>query len=113
MAKYDDRLDRHFSALGDATRRSILARLARGRATVGELAAPHDMSLPSFLGHLRKLEEAGLITTAKDGRVRVCQLAPDAFAPAQDWLAEQREIWTGRLDRFDAYVATLKNERDP
>ena len=112
MAKYDDRLDRHFSALGDATRRRILARLARGAATVGELAAPHDMSLPSFLAHVRKLEEAGLITTTKDGRTRVCHLAPEAFAPAQDWLAEQRATWTGRLDRFDAYVTKLAKDRD-
>ncbi|MCE0505881.1 metalloregulator ArsR/SmtB family transcription factor [Roseivivax sp. GX 12232] len=112
MAKYDPRLDLHFAALGDPTRRAILTRLARGRASVSELAAPHDMALPSFMGHLRKLEAAGLITTAKEGRVRVCALAPDAFTPVQDWLAEQRALWTGRLDRFDDYVTSLKKERE-
>ena len=111
MAKYDSRLDRMFSALGDPTRRMIVARLARGRASVGELAAPHDMALPSLLGHLKKLEEAGLITSTKVGRVRTCALAPDAMVPAQDWLSEQRAVWDGRLDRFDTYVTSLKKER--
>ena len=59
MAKYDMQLDRLFTALGDPTRRAILARLARGEATVGELADPHDMALPSFMGHLKKLEQPG------------------------------------------------------
>ena len=111
MAKYDDRLDRHFAALGDPTRRAILARLARGGATVSELAAPHEMALPSFLAHLRKLEAAGLVVTAKEGRTRHCTLAPDAFQPAQDWLADQRAIWTGRLDRLDDYATKLAQER--
>ncbi|WP_370159602.1 ArsR/SmtB family transcription factor [Limimaricola soesokkakensis] len=111
MAKLDARLDLHFAALGDPTRRAILSRLARGPASVSELAAPHDMALPSFMGHLKKLEDAGLITTAKEGRVRHCQLAPDAFAPVQDWLGEQRALWNGRLDRFDDYVANLMKDR--
>lgn len=107
MAKYDAVLDLCFSALGDPTRRAILERLARGEASIGELAAPHDMALPSFLGHVRKLEEAELITTRKDGRTRYCRLADNAFVPVQDWLSAQRALWEGRLDRFDAYVATL------
>ncbi len=112
MAKYDSQLDHLFTALGDPTRRAILSRLARGPAGVSELAAPHDMALPSFMAHLEKLEEAGLITTAKQGRVRVCTLAPDAFLPAQDWLSEQRAIWAGRLDRLDSYVANLVKESE-
>lgn len=111
MTKYDSRLDLHFSALGDPTRRMILSRLARGQASVSELAAHHDMALPSFLGHLKKLEEAGLILTAKTGRVRVCALAPDAFLPAQDWLSEQRAMWNGRLDRLEDYVTGLMEKR--
>ncbi|WP_341213505.1 metalloregulator ArsR/SmtB family transcription factor [uncultured Limimaricola sp.] len=111
MAKYDTNLDLCFTALGDPTRRRILSRLARGRASVGELAAPHDMSLPSLMAHLKKLEEAGLITSTKEGRVRVCELAPDAFMPVQGWLSEQKAIWAGRLDRLDDYVTNLMKEK--
>lgn len=112
MAKHEPSLDRLFTALGDPTRRAILSRLARGRASVSELAAPHEMALPSFMAHLGKLEAAGLIVTAKEGRVRSCELAPEALTPAQDWLGEQRAIWSGRLDRFDAYVTSLKKDRE-
>ncbi len=112
MAKYDPRLDLHFAALGDPTRRATLARLAWGKASVSELAVPHEMALPSFLGHLKKLEEAGLIITTKQGRVRVCELAPDTFAPVQDWLSEQRGNWNNRLNRFDDYVTNLMKERN-
>ena len=112
MAKHDSTLDLLFTALGDPTRRAILTRLAQGDASVSELAASHDMALPSFVKHLRKLEEAGLITSTKEGRVRSCALSPDAFAPMDDWLSEQREIWTSRLDRLDDYVSNLKRMRD-
>ncbi len=110
MAKFDMQLDLLFTALGDPTRRAILSRLARGPASVSELAAPHDMALPSFMGHLKRLEEAGLIASHKQGRVRICTLAPQALTPAQDWLSEQRQIWSGRLDRFDDYVTRLVQE---
>ncbi len=112
MAKSEPALDRHFAALGDPTRRTILARLARGDASVSELAAAHDMALPSFMGHLKRLENAGLITSAKTGRVRMCSLAPDAFVPAQGWLDAQRAVWTARLDRFDDYVTNLAKDRN-
>lgn len=111
MAKHDPSLDLIFAALGDPTRRAILSRLARGPASVGELAAPHDMALPSFLGHLRKLEDSGLVATAKQGRVRHCALVPDGFAPARGWLDEQRALWEGRLDRLDDYVTQLMKDR--
>ena len=111
MAKYDDQLDLYFTALGDTTRRTILSRLARGPASVSELASAHDMALPSFLEHLRRLELAGLITSTKTGRVRTCALAPDAFRPAQDWLAEQKDVWTRRLDDFDTYARNLMKDR--
>ncbi|OWU84813.1 ArsR family transcriptional regulator [Oceanicola sp. 22II-s10i] len=107
MAKHDPSLDHIFSALGDPTRRAILARLASGPATVSDLAAPSGMALPSFMGHLRKLEAAGLIETEKTGRVRSCTLNPAAFTPAFDWLEEQRAMWSGRLDRLDALVRML------
>lgn len=112
MSKYDSNLDLCFSALGDPTRRMILQRLARGEASVSELAEPHDMALPSFMEHLKKLEAAHLITSTKRGRTRVCELSPDAFTPARDWLTEQRAIWEGRLDRFDDYITTLLQEHE-
>lgn len=111
MAKYDAQLDLIFSALGDPTRRAILERLARGPASVSELAAPHEMATPSFMGHIKKLETAGLITTAKNGRVRTCTLAPASFTPIQDWLSVQRAIWKTRLDQFDDYATNLMKER--
>ena len=111
MSKYYSRLDLCFSALGDPTRRLILQRLARGSATVSELAEPHDMALPSFMEHLKKLETAKLITSKKEGRTRICDLSPDAFTPAKDWLSDQGEIWEGRLDRFDDYVTKLVEEQ--
>lgn len=104
-------LDALFSALGDPTRRAILERLARGPATVSELAAPFDMALPSFMGHLRRLEAAGLITTRKEGRTRHAELVPGAFTPVRGWLEEQRAIWEGRLDRLEDYVTRLMEER--
>ena len=110
MAKYDSRLDHLFTAIGDPTRRAILARLARGQAAVSELAAPHDMALPTVLAHLQKLEDAGLVTSTKRGRVRVCKLVEDAMAPARSWLEEQGVIWASRLDRFDDYAMNLVME---
>lgn len=112
MAKHDPALDSLFTALGDPTRRAVLERLARGPATVSELAAPHAMALPSFLGHLRKLEAAGLIETTKQGRVRQCRLMPEALTPARGWLDAQRDLWEGRLNRFDDYVLNLMKERE-
>lgn len=111
MAKYDSSLDVIFTALGDPTRRGILARLGQGPASVSELAEDYDISLPSFMGHLRKLEEAGLVTSEKQGRVRTCALNPEAMGPAKDWLEEQRTMWEARLDRFEDYVTTLMKER--
>jgi DNA-binding transcriptional ArsR family regulator len=111
MAKHDPALDLLFTALGDPTRRAILGRLARGPASVGELASAHDMALPSFLGHLRKLEAAGLIATSKQGRVRQCRLVPLALETAKGWLDEQRDLWEGRLDLFDDYVTALMEDR--
>ena len=111
MAKFNRNLDLCFAALGDPTRRQILERLTRGSATVSELAAPHDMALPSFMAHLRKLEEAGLVTTEKTGRIRTCTLSDDAFLPVRTWLQTQAQLWESRLDRLDAYAIKLAKER--
>lgn len=112
MAKYDPDLSLLFHALSDPTRRSILMRLAEGPAAVTDLANPTGLRLPTVMRHLSVLEDAGLIATAKDGRVRTCAIVPEALAPMRSWLDEQRAIWEARLDSFDEYVMTLTKERD-
>jgi DNA-binding transcriptional ArsR family regulator len=107
MANYSPHLDNLFSALADPTRRAIIARLSQGDASVGELAQPFDMALPSLMKHIRVLETGGLVESEKHGRVRTCRLMPGAMKGAENWLAEQRAIWEARLDRLESYVATL------
>jgi DNA-binding transcriptional ArsR family regulator len=79
---------------------------------VTELAEPTGLRLPTVMRHLSVLEEAGLIATSKDGRVRTCTIVPEALAPARSWLDEQCAIWEARLDRLDNYVTKLMKERD-
>lgn len=104
MANYSPALDDVFAALSDPTRRSIVGALGRGPASVGELADSAAMTLPSFMKHVRVLESNGLIRTAKSGRVRTCELNQEQFALVEDWLAEQRRIWTDRTDRLEQFV---------
>ena len=111
MAKHDPDLSLLFHALADATRRSILSRLAQGPARVTDLAGPTGLSLPTVMRHLSVLEEAGLISTSKDGRVRTCAIMPDAMEPARSWMDEQRRIWEARLDRLDQFVMQAMKER--
>jgi DNA-binding transcriptional ArsR family regulator len=113
MAKHDPDLSLLFHALSDPTRRSILTRLAGGPAPVTQLFAPTGLRLPTVMRHLSVLEEAGLIATPKDGRVRTCAIVPGALAPVRTWLDDQRALWEDRLDRLDAYVMTLMQERAP
>jgi DNA-binding transcriptional ArsR family regulator len=111
MAKHELELSLLFHALADPTRRAILTRLAEGPAPVTELANPTGLRLPTVMRHLSVLEEAGLIATSKDGRIRTCAIVPEALAPARTWLDEQRAIWEARLDRLDDYVMTLMKDR--
>ena len=112
MAKHEPDLSLLFHALSDPTRRAILSRLAQGEAAVTALAGPTGLRLPTVMRHLAVLEEAGLITSTKDGRVRSCALVPQALQPMNDWLASQRAVWEARLDRLEDYVATLMKERE-
>ncbi|MBA4269800.1 MAG: transcriptional regulator [Methylobacterium sp.] len=105
-------LDNTFRALADPTRRAVVQALGRGPASVSDLARPFEMALPSFLQHLKVLEESGLVTTAKSGRVRTCSLRREPLAAAETWLEAQRSLWTQRLDQFDAFVLTLKNDEE-
>jgi DNA-binding transcriptional ArsR family regulator len=97
-------LDGVFQAVSDPTRRAVLGRLGSGPASIGELAAPFDMALPSFMKHIGSLEKAGLIRTRKTGRVRVCTIERDTFTLIESWLSEQRSIWEGRTDRLERFV---------
>jgi DNA-binding transcriptional ArsR family regulator len=105
-------LDDTFRALADPTRRAVVQALGRGPASVSELARPFEMALPSFLQHLKVLEESGLVTTAKSGRVRTCTLRKEQLAAAETWLEAQRSLWTQRLDQLDAFVLQLKNDEE-
>ncbi len=105
-------LDDVFHALADPTRRAVLTHLSRGPASVSDLAQPFEMALPSFLQHLKVLEESGLIESKKSGRVRTCQMTPKSLTAAETWIAEQRAVWEGRLDRLEAYLVELKAEED-
>lgn len=95
-----DELDQVFHALGDAGRRSMVDRLARGPASVSELAEPLDMSLTAVVQHVRVLERCGLVTTTKRGRVRMCQLHVSTLRDAEVWIIERRRQWERRLDRL-------------
>ena len=95
MAQHAEALDDVFQALADPTRRAILSRLGEGPASVGELAAPFDMALTSFIKHLKILERAGWITTRKAGRVRICAIVTDRFAVVGGWVYGHRALWEG------------------
>lgn len=104
MEQYPERLDGVFQALADPTRRAVLGQLNKGPASISELAKPFGMALPSFMKHIRLLEESGWIQTRKVGRVRTCSLEKKAFKAADAWLSAQRAQWEARFDRLDALV---------
>jgi DNA-binding transcriptional ArsR family regulator len=104
VAKYSEALDDVFVALADPTRREVIRRLGRGPASVGELAHPFPITLPSFMKHVRTLESSGLIRTAKSGRVRTCTLNRERLELLDGWLDEQRRIWEARTDRLEDLV---------
>jgi DNA-binding transcriptional ArsR family regulator len=106
-------VDSVFRALSDPTRRHVLERLSRSPGSVSELAAPFDMALPSFVEHLKVLENCGLVRSRKTGRVRTYQLAPQRLKVAEDWLMKQRRLWERRLDQLDAYLIELKEKTHP
>lgn len=116
MVKYlDDTLNRVFHALADPTRRAILARLADGESTVGELAEPFEMSLPAVSKHLKVLRHAGLLQRRRDGRIRRCQLDPLPLSAAADWIENYRGFWEAQFDQLDRYLretAVTGNEKE-
>jgi DNA-binding transcriptional ArsR family regulator len=103
-----DQLSTIFSALADPTRRAILARLASGTATVMELAAPFEMSLPAVSKHLKVLERAGLISRGREAQWRPCRLEARPMKEAADWLEGYRQFWQGGFDRLDDYLREMQ-----
>lgn len=105
-----DQLSNTFAALADPTRRAILARLAMGEASVKELAAPFEMSLPAVSKHLKVLERAQLIVRSRSAQWRPCRLEAKPLAEATDWLEHYRLFWEQRFDRLDDYLLELQNK---
>ena len=103
-------LDRVFGALADPTRRTILARLAAGEATVNELVALSDLSQPTISNHLKVLERAGLVSRGRNAQFRPVRLNPAPLAGAAQWLGNYRGFWEESLDQLDAYVKDLQRE---
>ncbi len=107
-----DPLSVTFAALADPTRRAILARLALGEATVTELAAPFDMSLPGISKHLKVLQRAGLIEQGRQAQWRPCRLAPEPLRNVADWVGQYRRHWEQSFERLDAYLRDLQDKQE-
>lgn len=110
MANHQD-VNGVFLALADPTRREVVRTLGRGPASVGELAQPFAITLPSFMKHIRTLEDSGLIHTSKSGRVRTCTLDRDRLAVVGNWLDEQQRVWDGRTDRLEPLLTDDPQEQ--
>jgi DNA-binding transcriptional ArsR family regulator len=110
MEMQTERLDATFAALADPTRRAIVARLAKGEASVMELAEPFDMSQPAISKHLKVLERAGLISRGRDAQRRPCRLEAAPLREVTDWLERYREMWDARFDRLDNFLEELKDK---
>jgi DNA-binding transcriptional ArsR family regulator len=108
MAVAQDRLDATFTALADPTRRAIVARLAASDATVNELAAPFDMTLPGISKHLKVLERCGLISRTRHAQFRPCHLEREALDAAAGWIEEHRRIWRERFDKLDGHLRDIQ-----
>ena len=106
-----DRLDATFAALADPTRRAILARLASGEASVGELAEPFDISLPGVSKHLKVLERAGLIARTRTAQWRPCRLEAGPLKEAAEWIEHYRRFWDESFDRLDQHLRQMQKAK--
>jgi DNA-binding transcriptional ArsR family regulator len=109
MTDQTDQLSTIFAALSDPTRRAIIARLAEGEATVGELAAPFNLSLPAISKHLKVLQRSGLIEQGRHAQWRPCRLKPEPLRDVQSWLDRYQEFLGERYDRLDEYLRELQD----
>ena len=107
-----DPLSTTFAALADPTRRVILAQLAKGEATVTELAAPFELSLPAISKHLKVLRRAGLIEQGRQAQWRPCRLKPEGLRDVADWVGEYRPHWEESFERLDAYLRDLQESQE-
>ena len=108
----EDRLSETFAALANSTRRAILARLAEGAATVNELAAPFEMTLPSISKHIKVLERAGLVRRGQRAQFRPCALDGARLKEVSTWAEQYRPVWEARFDRMDQYLKQLQPPRE-
>lgn len=108
-----DQLSVTFAALADPTRRAMLARLVEGEASVTELAAPHDMSLPAISKHLKVLERAGLVSRGRNAQWRPCHLEAAPLGDATSWLERYRQFWDASWNRLDAHLRDIQGTPDP
>jgi DNA-binding transcriptional ArsR family regulator len=112
MVKYSQQLDSTFGALADPTRRAILATLMLGQASITELSKPHRMSLPAVMKHVRVLEEAGLLSQEKTGRVRHCRLAAQPLKEAEQWISQYHQFWEGTLDSLERFLSQPEDQSE-
>ena len=110
MRSEDDKLTQTFAALANSTRRAILARLAKGEATVNELAEPFNMSLPAISKHIKVLENAGLIIQGQKAQYRPCTIDVTPLKEISIWTEQYRHIWETSFDRMDKYINQFKNK---
>ena len=108
----NDPLSLTFAALADPTRRTILARLAEGEATVNEIAEPFDISLQAVSKHLKVLAAAGLISRGREAQYRPCHFEPARLEAATDWIARSRAVWTERFDQLERHIKQLANDTE-
>jgi DNA-binding transcriptional ArsR family regulator len=110
MVQYQAQLDAGFAALSDTTRRGILERLGRGDASISDLAANFEMTLTGIKKHVQVLEDAGLVSTQKVGRVRTCKLGPRRLEDETAWMNQYRQMLEARLDRLGEFLARTKDD---
>ncbi|MEH1992007.1 MAG: metalloregulator ArsR/SmtB family transcription factor [Nostoc sp.] len=108
----NEQLSLTFAALADPTRRAILAHLAKGEASVSELAKPFKMSLPAISKHIKVLERAGLIVRGREAQWRPCQIQAQPLKEAADWIEQYRQLWEQRLDQLDDYLQELQTQEE-
>jgi DNA-binding transcriptional ArsR family regulator len=108
----EDRLSETFAALANTTRRTILARLAAGAATVNELAEPFAVTLPAISKHIKVLEHAGLVVRGQQAQYRPCAISPAPLEAVASWAEQYRHVWEDRFDRMDDYLARLRDRRE-
>lgn len=112
MKKLSAELDGVFFALADPTRRAIVERLALGEATVGTVAAPHDMAMPSISKHVKVLEQTGLIARRVVGREHWLRLRPEGFRSPAEWFSHYQQFWTASVDRLEQLLTELEHQED-